>query len=290
MKVDASEVKTFRECKRKWMYSSRNKYHLKPMAPKPVFTFGTLMHEALHSMYAGGDFNNLFECTIKELTDPADIRVMSTILNGYFEQVYQEDALKFKVIDIEHSFDMPFDIGLEEEIHICGAIDMIALNIETNEIWGFEHKSVRSFRPDVYMFMDEQPRLYYYVLKAWTVKYNEEHHTDHKFGGIYINECKKTVKEFNYKRTACVYDDQDLGLFLSNFFKTIEQLSQNTTGEPEPGTMKCQMCDYASLCMFCGFNLKPVDDLVAEFEEEYEVRKVDHLEEKVERHITSDED
>ena len=61
-------------------------------------------------------------------------------------------------------------------------------------------------------------------------------------------------------------------------------------GEPAPGSLKCQMCDYASLCAFSGFSLQPLESIVEEFEEEYVVRDVDHLEEKVDRRIESSED
>jgi CRISPR/Cas system-associated exonuclease Cas4 (RecB family) len=290
MKVDVSEVKAYRDCKRKWMYSSRNRYHLKPRAPKSVFLFGTLMHEALHAMYAGGDFDKLFENTLKELTDPAERRVMSTILNGYFETVYQDDAQRYKVIDIEYGFDIPFDVGLTEEIHVCGSIDMITLDRTTNEIWGFEHKSVRTFRDDIYMVMDEQPRVYYIALQKWVKTYNDAHNTDYVLGGIFINECKKTVKEFQHKRTPCIYTQDDLSSFLGQFMRTAIHMYNDDEGEPAPGSLKCQMCDYASLCAFSGFSLQSLESIVDEFEEEYMVRDVDHLEEKVERRIESSED
>ena len=289
MRVDVSEVKSYRNCPRSWMYSSRNRYHLRPRAPKAVFMFGTLMHEALHSMYAGGNFEKLFDNTMKELSDPADRRVMTTILNGYYAGPFQEDIQHYKVIDIEHGFDLAYDVGLAEEIHICGSIDMICVD-ENNKVWGFEHKSVRSFRDDIYMFMDEQPRLYYIALQDWVDKYNETHNDKYMMGGILINECKKTVKEFQHKRTPCIYSEDDQQTFMSQFMRSVIQLYYDKIGEPSPGSLKCQMCDYAPLCAFSGFHLESREEIVDEFEQEYEVREIDHLEEKVERHIETSED
>lgn len=52
---------------------------------------------------------------------------------------------------------------------------------------------------------------------------------------------------------------------------------------PQPGFMKCQMCDYASLCEGIGYNDVDMNYVNEEFGEEYQVRDIDHLDEKVER-------
>ena len=51
MKVDVSEIKTFKACKRQWQLTSRNKFHLRPMITPPAFAFGTIFHEALAQLY-----------------------------------------------------------------------------------------------------------------------------------------------------------------------------------------------------------------------------------------------
>ena len=47
MRVDVSEVKSYRECKRKHQFSSRNRFHLRSTIPNPNLVFGTQFHEVL---------------------------------------------------------------------------------------------------------------------------------------------------------------------------------------------------------------------------------------------------
>ena len=44
------------------------------------------------------------------------------------------------------------------------------------------------------------------------------------------------------------------------------------------------MCDYADLCMHYGYADIDRDELLNEFEGEFEVRDCDHLDEKAQRH------
>lgn len=314
MRIDVSEVKTYRECSRKWLYSSRNAYHLVTLAPNPNFTFGTLMHEALHGMYLGGNFDEIFDKTLRELTDPAEQRVMTTILRGYYETVLPQDLSDFQVLDIEYGFKLylpefagtkrvhPLTNEVEDEgVVLCGSIDMIALKREDNSIWGFEHKSAKAFREPVFTRMDEQPRLYTEALAAWVNRKNEQMRLNwraaqllsmpagkkepeyYTLGGIYINQCKKTVKFFQYQRDACIYTLEDRKEFLKSFIQTCLIINDKPSLTPEPGAMKCMLCGYKSICEYSGFATPSRASILQEFEEEYEVREVDHLEEKIER-------
>ena len=52
-----------------------------------------------------------------------------------------------------------------------------------------------------------------------------------------------------------------------------------------PSYMGCQMCDFAPVCQMYGYKDLDMNDILDEFQEEYEVRKEDHLDEKSERRI-----
>lgn len=297
IRIDVSEVKSYKECTRKWDLTSRNKFHLRPTAPNPNFLFGTLFHEALHAMYMGANPDKVIDDTIRELGDPAMQRCMVTMLSGYANEVLPKDLQMYTVLDIEHSLRLSYDDipGIE----LCGSIDMICEHKQTGLIFGFEHKTAKSFRPAIYTQLDEQPRLYTEAL----VKYAQTRALEkdgeaitleeaaERVGGIYINQVKKVQKYFDYQRDLCKYTLADRENFMNAFKSTCKQIQSRVEGTdadvaylPEPGYMKCQMCDFSNVCEHYGYECIDKSELLKEFEDEYAVREYDHLEEKQERH------
>ncbi len=308
MRIDVSEVKSFRECGRKWELSSRNGCHLIPLVQNDAFRFGTLMHEALHALYLGVNPDDVLDKTIKELTDPSQIRVMTTIIRGYATQVLPDDLERYRVLDIEHKFaftppevegitvtgiDTETGEVIEEPVVLCGSIDMIVLDTWDNSIWGFEHKSAKTFRDPLYVKMDEQPRLYTEALQNYVDEHNalrlakDENLEPFKLGGIFINQCKKTVKFFAHQRDACVYTPEDRKRFMRAFASSckaiVDASSSVADTMPEPSMLKCQMCDYKSVCEHVGYCDVNLAEILDEFSEEFKVREGDHLDDKVER-------
>lgn len=286
MRIDCSEVKSYKECARKWSLTSRNKFHLKPKAPNPNFMFGTLFHEGLHAMYMGGTVDKALDTINRELSDPVMQRCITTMLTGYAIGPLVEDLLRYRVIDIEHSFTLHLDDL--PDIELCGSIDMIVEEISTGLIFGFEHKSAKSFRPDIYTKLDEQPRLYIEALYQWCTEHG---YGPERVGGIYINQVKKVQKYFDYQRDLCMYTASDRAKFMGAFKITCLQIYTRVNSDeaptatlPEPGYMKCQMCDFSNICEHYGYTCFDLPSVLSEFEEEYAVRECDHLEEKQERH------
>lgn len=312
MKIDVSEVKAFRECKRKHQFSSRNRFHLRPIKPNDNLIFGTQFHEVLAMMYMGTSLDSILEWINREVTDSVYWKTMDTMVKGYYNGPYQEDKKRYVVIDIEKSFNYPLDIKdsgpvngeikyvqsedgwvavddegeTHETICACGSIDMICIDTQTGTLVGFEHKTAKNFRPDIYDLVDEQPRLYSWALK----KILEDYHAQGKYlevqetGPIYLNQVRKLQTKFDYHRSICQYTDTDLARFMQGFIRSAHLIADGVDILPEPGFMKCQMCDYADLCMHYGYNDITLDDVKEEFEGEFEVRDVDHLEEKASRH------
>jgi hypothetical protein len=290
MIVDVSEMKTFRNCKRQWALSSRNYMHLRPRTPNPNLLFGSVSHNMLHAMYLGAKPEKLIEQFSRELADDVQRRVFSNITNSYYDQVLPDDLSKYKVIDIEHRFAL--DIGIEGmEVH--GSIDMLALEPETGLIHGFEHKFVGKFRPDLYNVFDEQPRVYYAALIRFVEKYNADHGTDYKPGKIFLNEIKKVQRSFEFKRTPLEYTREHLDKFFERFILDCCSLRNfvekpEVQEFPEPSYMKCQMCDFKTICAHFQLETLNPEDVIAEFSEEYEVRDIDHLEEKREQYASEE--
>lgn len=328
MFVDVSEIKEFRHCKRKWQLSSRNSFHLTPCVPPKAFKLGTVFHECLHKLYLGKDEAEVEKYCNDQLKndDPKDATMILSMVRGYSRSVIPIDE-HFVPIDIEWHFKFsPFalldDTGLAlahtmgitdalTDITIAGSIDMIALDTETNQIWGFEHKTAKNFRNDIYLWMDEQPRVYYAALQQWVKKYNEtryekwfydkekyefNHHGATYYepepvpvtlGGVYINEVRKLVRAFEYKRSPLRYPDDDLRNFMLSFATSCAECHKmvnnpNLPRNPEPDMMTCMNCQFNTICQTYQYQNITLDELLKEFNLEYEVRKEDHLNEKEE--------
>ena len=114
MKVDVSEVKTFRECKRKHQYSSRNRFHLRAVTPNDNLIFGTQFHECLAMMYMETPLDKILEWVNQEVKDAVHWKVMDCMVKGYYNGPYQEDKERYVVIDIEKSFEYPIGFKGEE--------------------------------------------------------------------------------------------------------------------------------------------------------------------------------
>ena len=121
----------------------------------------------------------------------------------------------------------------------------------------------------------------------WASKHDGEY-GPYTLGGIFINEVRKVQRSFDHKRTPCTYSEKDLQRFMDGFYMSCSGIVQSQVDgyipDPEPGYMKCQMCDYSNICEHYGYGHINKDDLLQEFSEEYEVRECDHLDEKQERH------
>lgn len=302
MRVDVSEIKCRRECSRKWALSSRNYYHMKPKTESPNLRFGSIFHEGLAGLYLSGGDQSKIDATIDRsvqlLEGDIDLqKTMANMLTGYSVNVLPADLERYDVLDIEHKFcfSLPEDlIGPGEEwareLEVCGSIDMILLDKQTNCIVGFEHKSCKNFRTEFYNVMDEQPRTYYIALGRYIEKYNKAKGTSYKNGGIYVNETRKLKTRFEHSRLdAILYTDEECRKFLEGFKRTAEQIYfapkqySSQLPAPEPSYLKCNMCDFRSVCEHYGYRAPAKQDILEEFAEEVEIREFDHLDEKVQR-------
>lgn len=260
IKVDVSEIKTFKTCKRQWQLSSRNRFHLRSKAPAPQLALGTLFHEALAQLYLGVSFDKVMEMIRKEMSADSDAALLAMI-PGYYNEVLPEDLDRFKVLDVEHHFriapttsDGEYLFPLEPQVDaegnhvygangellyqpslmICGSIDLVVLDVLENKIYGFEHKTCKDFRDDTYTWMDEQPRVYTWALQDYVNHYNSiqrlkwikqgkpegKEPQPATLGGVYLNEVKKLLRKFSHKRTLCVYGEEDLDNFMQAFYNT----------------------------------------------------------------------
>jgi hypothetical protein len=296
MKVDVSEIKTYKSCKRQWVLTSRNRFHLRPAVTPSHFALGTIFHESLAMLYLGNPLEKVMEFVRKEMTNDNETALLAMI-PGYYRNVLPNDLDRYKVLDIEHHFSfVPCDPEsgevIDPDVEVCGSIDMIVLDVAENAIYGFEHKTCKNFRDTSFMWMDEQPRVYTHALGIYVAEYNEKHKNDEGFepvtlGGIYINEVKKLLRDFKYQRTLCKYPTDDMKNFMRAFFGTCcachQSVVNDDPGVPSPSYFGCSMCDYRTICETYMYSTLDKDEVINEFQEEFKVRESDHLEEKAER-------
>lgn len=319
MRVDVSEIKTFKGCKRQWQLSSRNQFHLKPKAPQPQLIMGTIFHEALAQLYLGVSLDKVMEMVKREM-DPTTDNCLLAMIPGYYKNVLPEDLDRYQVLDVEHHFEIAptlsdgtllfpeQDDPTKSRLTICGSIDLVVLDLLTNEVYGFEHKTCKDFRPETYLWMDEQPRVYTWALQEYVKRYNAK--LEDKWlemcqlaeasgerlpgrpepvvlGGIYMNEVKKLLRQFKHKRTKCTYTESDLDNFMMTFFSHCasceDYVRTDTFAAPNPDYMSCRMCSFQELCMTYMYSNLNKDLILKEFVEEFEERTEDHLDEKAER-------
>lgn len=327
MIVDVSEIKDFRHCKRRWQLGSRNSFHLRPVVTPSAFKMGTVFHECLHKLYLGKENEEVFSYLEEEMkdSDPKELLVLKSMVKGYATEVMPYDT-KFKVLDIEHHFKFkPFELlddkgkelaqqltnGASADyflnLDIAGSIDMIALNLEDNTVWGFEHKTAKNFRNSTYLWLDEQPRVYYAALQQWVAQYNKRLFENKlaesgdledlfegangfkpvKLGGVYINEVRKLVRAFDYRRAALRYPEDDLRNFMLSFITSCAECHKYVENEsipriPSPDMMTCQTCQYNTICQTFQYQDLTKDKVLTEFKTEFKEREQDHLDEKQE--------
>ena len=343
MKVDVSEIKTFKACRRQWQLSSRNRFHMRPLVTPPQFALGTIFHESLAQLYLGVSLDKVMAMVRREMKTDNDAALLAMI-PGYYNKVLPGDLDRFKVLDIEWHFEVPpttsdgeylFPIEhqvdaktgelcyddngdpiMEPSLVVCGSIDMIVLDPVENKIYGFEHKTCKNFRDESYLWMDEQPRVYTWALKEYVRNYNEKQCQRYvtaweewreagevpelepaqpepaTLGGVYLNEVKKLLRQFQYQRTLCTYTDEDLDHFMQAFFTDCtackHAVDNNSYAAPKPSYFSCGNCTYKTICSTYMYAPLNEAEVLEEFKEEFIKREEDHLEEKTER-STEDE-
>lgn len=304
MKCDVSEIKTFRHCKRQWQLSSRNQFHLTAMVQPTAFAVGTVFHESLHKLYLGKDIEEVKDYIANSEVSKDDKVLLYSMIQGYYRNVLYKDQERFDVLDIEYHFEIPvkemcIELGIPvelvadcEDVTLCGSIDMICVDKKTGEVWGFEHKTAKNFRNEVYCWMDEQPRLYYAALLRRVRELNEQLHREGKLeyyelGGVYINEVRKLIRASESKRTALSYPEDDLRNFMYGLLTSVAECHRMVNDEriprvPQPDYMVCTNCMYNTICQTYQYADIKLPELLSEFDMEFKVRENDHLEEKTE--------
>lgn len=267
-------------------------------------------------MYLGVSLDKVMAMVRREMKTDNDAALLAMI-PGYYNKVLPGDLDRFTVLDIEWHFEVPpttsdgeYLFPLEHQVDaktgelcyddngdpimvpsliICGSVDMIVVDKAEGKIYGFEHKTCKNFRDESFLWMDEQPRVYTWALQYYIRNYNEKHGTNYTLGGVYLNEVKKLLRQFQYQRTLCTYTDEDLDHFMQAFFTDCtackHAVDNNSYAAPKPSYFNCGMCSFKTICSTYMYAPLDESEVLGEFKEEFVKRDEDHLEEKTERSI-----
>lgn len=285
MKVDISEIKTFRQCPRKWQFTSRNQMHMRPAVTPRHFTFGTIFHEALHQLYLGANPDKVLEW-VQQQSDVANNpgeAALQSMVRGYIDELLVEDLENYEILEIEHHFEEP----LTPQTNICGSIDMLAIDRRDGKLYGFEHKTCKNFRTGAYLALDDQLRVYNWELYRASRKIKNRP----QVGGVILNETRKLLRKFENRRQIHNEPLEDLMEYITSLGDVVHSMEvkcSNTSSVPQPCAdyMSCQMCEYATICETYGTQRLPNEDVIlSEFAMEFQKRECDHLDEKVEREV-----
>lgn len=241
MDFSVSELKTFRTCPRKWMFSGRNGLYLRPTTDKDAFLVGTAFHGVMEEIYEG-NLNFSLDKIIEDsrLKNEDDIEILKFQVDKYIKNVYEKDMEFMEDIKTELSY----RITLEEGIYLFGFIDAVYKNKYTGKTGILEHKFSKNFRSDTYNILDEQLKAYDL---ACIINFGE---CDE---GVNVNQVRKLKTKFSHSRDKVVINEKQRALFLDGIIKDAKKMGsyrkeRNFEVEARSDWMGCGFCEYRNLC------------------------------------------
>lgn len=240
MLTSISEIKTFRECKRKWFFSGRNGMYLRPKIVNSSFKTGSAFHAALEAMYKQESYNidNIID---KYKVEEKDQDMLKFQIKKYEEHVLKHDLKTINVIAPEFKY----SIELENGVTLFGFIDVVYEEKKTGDIGVLEHKFIRNFRSNTYNYLDEQIKVYELAILKVFGQCN---------AGVSLNQVRKLKTKFEHARETYKQTIKQLKNFnedLLNVTNEMQMLSDSGIKDypAEPHWLGCSFCDYKYLCL-----------------------------------------
>lgn len=168
LSIHISDVRTFRQCRRRWAWSSPLRQNLEPVVPYVPFFTGRAVHAALEFYYRDGtpfsesldrylhseevNMMQLGELWPQEaLAFEEQVQLIRDILNHYGlwqeqdDKTYCDKNLEF--ITLETAFDIPMPTmtgRASRALRLGGRFDGVVKHIPTGTYWIWETKTTRS--------------------------------------------------------------------------------------------------------------------------------------------------
>jgi len=188
--IHISDVRTFRQCRRKWEWSSPLKLNLEPYVVYPPFYTGRAIHQALEKHYLNGqDLIEAFEDYVRDeeklmeeqgtlWPQEADTLEEQTVLaynmlqhyqawQHFDDKKYSDKNLKFLEMEYPFVVNMPTTKGgTSRTMRVAGRFDGLVYNTLTEEYYIWETKTTRSVSELTNSLSnDEQSALYLYAAR-----------------------------------------------------------------------------------------------------------------------------
>lgn len=280
--LSANEIRQYCDCPRKRYYASRDCLAIRSNIKSSSLSVGKAFHQGLQYYYTELnkkiDEANLDKITIDKVEglfpsivpfDPLSVDSslnkdelcqLDCMLKNYMDTI-KDDLVQFSIVNCEQDFKLTnWPIN---GVTYHGSVDMVVQERSTGKIYFFEHKTCKSFRPEIYDRFDIQLHIY--------AAYGYNEYGD-DFGGMILNQVKKAKLDRGYDqmRTLYTYSPEERRSFFSWIEKkTLGLVSPTNTHEPCNNYMTCKLCEYSPICLKYGYQVpQTTEEIVDTFETE----------------------
>lgn len=174
--VSWSEINNYRQCPHKHELEYTQRWQ-KPNNPHSPLGRGTLVHKALEVYYTallmGKEIATAYQDALREINDYRSLGIdrevcdlIEWIVEGYHEKWSDEDARGWKVIAVEHRFQVPLlgPTGRKSRFVLKGGIDLIVRDSRGRLII-VDHKTCATLPTDESYDMSDQFGLYMWAMR-----------------------------------------------------------------------------------------------------------------------------
>lgn len=284
-RISNSEVRTFKECRRRWWLAWVLGYQLKNISPLGALAIGGRIHEALAAYYVPDSQQRLDPREVLELllardltaanglwlltaderkTWQKEVDLQRIMLEGYVEWLEATGSDQdYEVIESERYVEAKWAPALgvtwELDLRLIGRLDVLLRHRWTGRLMFLDHKTTASIDASLrdHLQMNPQMRMYWLILQLTS---------DMRLAGaIYsmLRKVKRTdrAKPPFYGRVDLEFNDHELRSFeqqlhgtvsdmlsTENMLKTLPEKYHHTYVPPTTGS-HCQRCPFRRECV-----------------------------------------
>ena len=283
-RISNSEVRTFKECKRKWWLAWVQGWQLKKVSPLGALAIGGRMHEALASYYVPDSVQRLDPRQTLELLLARDLAAANGLwlltpeeqkkwqqevdlqrimLEGYMQWLEETGADQdYEVIESERYVEAKWAHSLGEtwglDLRLIGRLDVLLRHRWTNTLRFLDHKTTGSIDASLkdHLQMNPQMRMYWLILQL---------SSDLRVSGaVYsmLRKVKRTVraKPPFYGRVDLEFNNHERESFNKQLYGTVHEMlrSEESLSVSDPNRhhfivppttgAHCQRCPFRKEC------------------------------------------
>lgn len=183
MRLSVSDISAYLNCRRKWVFGSKNALGKEPSYPKTALFLGRGIHRALEAVYQPYDinyaravptFNEWFESELAEIDKAAGMSVEELTKDDLLETYelgvgmllnYEKWLTHFPESLVPIAPEQEFNIPIEgTNSHLVGVLDLVFRSTHDNKLWLMEFKTTSRSLSDQnqfkYLNLDFQASVY----------------------------------------------------------------------------------------------------------------------------------